>query len=427
MNTINTTSRRMTAIDLFSGAGGMSLGFESAGFDIIGAVEVDPIHALVHHINFPYTQTICNNISDVTEKDFENLLHRNNITNLDIVVGGPPCQGFSNIGKRQLDDPRNKLVFEYVRALKILSPNYFIFENVPGLASGDHKKFLYELINEFEGIGYKITLPFQILDAADYGVPQKRRRLILIGSKRSIVQYPKGTHYSLSEQNVLFNDGLSHVGARSALSSLEDIGIFVDSDSGVKVEKIKYAAHNEIFSFDRNYFMSNARILDTDKVYGHIGSRHASFSVERFANTPPGSTEPVSRFYRLHPDRPCNTLRAGTASDRGAHTAPRPIHYSQPRCISIREAARLHSFPDWFQFHRTIWHGFRQIGNAVAPLLARAIALEIIKSEGKSNISWPIRRLIINNSSLLVNDMSEASDYWGVSRNVIPPRKRMVG
>jgi len=102
-------------------------------------------------------------------------------------------------------------------------------------------------------------------------------------------------------------------------------------------------------------------------------------SIKRFHDAECGKNEAISRFFKLHPDKPCNTLRAGTNSDHGAHTAPRPIHYAHPRCISVREGARLHSFPDWFQFHRTIWHGFREIGNAVAPLLGKAIGDELMK------------------------------------------------
>ncbi|MFM6055520.1 MAG: DNA cytosine methyltransferase, partial [Sphaerospermopsis kisseleviana] len=110
-----------------------------------------------------------------------------------------------------------------------------------------------------------------------------------------------------------------------------------------------------------------------------LRTKHSPASEERFASTPHGKNEPISRFYKLDPDGLCNTLRAGTASNKGAFTSPRPIHPFTPRCITVREAARLHSFPDWFRFHPTKWHGFRQIGNSVPPLLAQAVAAEIIK------------------------------------------------
>jgi len=143
----------------------------------------------------------------------------------------------------------------------------------------------------------------------------------------------------------------------------------------------------------------------------------------RFTQTLPGKTEPISRFYRLDPDGICNTLRAGTPSSRGAYTSPRPIHPYLPRCITVREAARLHSYPDWFRFHVTKWHGFRQIGNSIPPLLAKAVAKEIRKQLG-------VELMQIEESSnlgeehLLTLDMSKAAQLYQVSPHIIPPRIR---
>ncbi len=134
---------RPTVIDLFSGCGGMSLGLEAAGFNIVASVEIDPIHNLVHHFNFPYGVSLCEDISNVSSKELLKAVEKKGFSSdIDLIAGGPPCQGFSHIGKRQLDDPRNSLVFEYVRIIKEVKPKYFIFENVPGIASGEHKKIL---------------------------------------------------------------------------------------------------------------------------------------------------------------------------------------------------------------------------------------------------------------------------------------------
>jgi DNA (cytosine-5)-methyltransferase 1 len=151
---------------------------------------------------------------------------------------------------------------------------------------------------------------------------------------------------------------------------------------------------------------------------------HTAVSIQRFASTTPGDTEPISRFYRLHPEGLCNTLRAGTGSERGAFTSPRPIHPKRPRVISVREAARLHSMPDWFQLHATKWHGFRQIGNAVAPLLGRAVGESLTEALGvqprKPRLKQPL-----GDVRLLNLTMSDAAARYGVEPDQIPaPRTR---
>jgi len=134
--------------------------------------------------------------------------------------------------------------------------------------------------------------------------------------------------------------------------------------------------------------------------------------------------EKISRFYKLKIDGQCNTLRAGTASNKGAYTAPRPIHYYHPRCITIREAARLHTFPDWFEFHRTIWHGFREIGNAVTPFLAKALGDEIILSLGIDPTKLTTNILEKVDGIYLNFNMKEAASYWDVPDEIIPKRNK---
>jgi DNA (cytosine-5)-methyltransferase 1 len=156
---------------------------------------------------------------------------------------------------------------------------------------------------------------------------------------------------------------------------------------------------------------------------GCLRAEHTKESRDRFLATPQGQTEPISRFYRLPLKGLSNTLRSGTASDRGAFTSPRPIHPIHPRCISVREAARVHSFPDWFWFHQTKWHGFRQIGNSVPPLLARAVAQQVIEALGVKP-ARPRQMLMEGARDLLRFDMSEAAKRFGVERTVIAPRTR---
>jgi DNA (cytosine-5)-methyltransferase 1 len=153
---------------------------------------------------------------------------------------------------------------------------------------------------------------------------------------------------------------------------------------------------------------------------------HTEKSIERFQSTEPGNVEPVSRFYRLPPNGLCNTLRAGTGSERGAFTSPRPIHPFLPRVISVREAARLHSFPDWFRFHATKWHGFRQIGNAVPPLLGRAVASSVVQALSVTPHK-PSKRLTLGDPALLQLNMLDAAKLFQAPRQAIPkPRRRVA-
>ncbi|MCB1089134.1 MAG: DNA cytosine methyltransferase, partial [Verrucomicrobiae bacterium] len=142
-------------------------------------------------------------------------------------------------------------------------------------------------------------------------------------------------------------------------------------------------------------------------------TEHSSISKRRFLETEPGSVEPISRFFKLDPEGVSNTLRAGTDAARGAFTSPRPVHYRHPRCVTVREMARLHGFPDWFRFHRTKWHGARQIGNAVPPPLARSVAGAIIEALGFSPVrsDCPVE---LGDPNLLALEMAAAADYWGI-------------
>lgn len=407
--------KRPIAIDLFSGCGGMSLGLEASGFDVVVAVEFDAIHALIHHLNFPYTTTICEDINNLKTDYLKDILTQKGIDrDIDLIAGGPPCQGFSLMGKRQLNDPRNSLVFEYFRVIKDLKPKYFIFENVPGIAVGKHQQFLAELITEFENIGYHIAKPVKILDASLFGAPQKRKRLILMGSRHDV----KPVSYPLETQE-LHN-------VESAIDDLSLILPFIGENRGIDSKKLDYSGFRRNFALNSQgiYKLCHDRQRD-NFVYNHVGSNHTEKSIERFQATPQGEVEKTSRFLKLSPTGFCNTLRAGTARDKGAYTAARPIHYSQPRCITVREAGRLHTFPDWFLFHETIWHGFREIGNAVIPMLAKAIGDEIIKVLEVDINQLEIRKLEKVDLKFMEYNMDKASKYWNITNDIIPKRKKL--
>ena len=410
----------------------MSLGLEAAGFDLAASVEIDPIHSLVHHYNFPYGATICQDISQVKSQELLKAIAGKGLKpDVDVLAGGPPCQGYSHMGRRAIDDPRNQLVFEYARMVFEIQPKYFIFENVPGILTGLHRKFLNELIEKFEQNGYFVVRPIKVLDSADYGAPQKRKRLFLIGYRKDMTEpsYPTPTH----GENLLPLNTVS-----SAISDLSEVSVHLKQDKGISADWLDYSEFRTSFNVipQGEYSLCHVRRPSSDSVrasshfnktiWGHLGSKHSDRTIQRFASTIQGTKEPISHFFKLSPHGLSNTLRAGTASNKGAFTAPRPIHYLHPRCLSIREASRLHTFPDWFQFHRTIWHGFREIGNAVVPLLAKSIGTEIINCLDIDKSTLKIRELNLVDDSILSFKMRQASNFWQVPHNVIPQRNRTI-
>lgn len=406
---------RPVGIDLFAGAGGLSLGFEQAGFDIAAAVEIDPIHCAVHEYNFPSCATLCASVADLSGDEIRRRAALDN-QDIDTVFGGAPCQGFSLIGKRVFDDPRNHLVFHYVRLVGELQPKYCVFENVKGLTLGRHRQFLEELIALLGEAGYDVLTPYRVLNAADFAVPQDRQRLFLIGARRGLPMpdYPLPTGSTTVAE---------------AIGDLPDADRFpelalVDSTRIEFPTAASYARRLRGLDDDPADF-GYRRVFDPHLLTSSLRTEHTDLSKRRFAETSHGKTEPISRFRKLDPQGRCNTLRAGTDSARGAFTSPRPIHPVSPRVITVREAARLHSYPDWFRFHVTKWHGFRQIGNSVPPLLGRAVAAEIVKALGvEPRKTETVLKPGNGDEALLSFDMSEAAGFFGVSAGVIAQRTR---
>ncbi len=412
--------QRPIAVDLFAGAGGLSLGFQQAGFDIRAAVEYDPIHCAVHEFNFPDCAAICRS---VTEIDGEYIRSHSSIDQSDItaVIGGAPCQGFSLIGHRALDDPRNQLVSHYVRLVKELQPRYFVFENVKGLTIGNHKKFLHELIGEFKRIGYSIVEPYRVLNALWYGVPQDRERLFIVGARGgvSLPSYPEPTHQPDRAIHDIRNLPLTP----TVWEAIGDVPEVEEYDELLKRDWVD-AKFGHPSEYATSLSLVNGKRIV--RLTSSLRTIHTPESQKRFAQTRHGRVEEVSRFLKLDPRGYCNTLRAGTATDRGAFTSPRPIHPYTSRCITVREAARLHSYPDWFRFHVTKWHGFRQVGNSVPPLLARAVASEITKAMKLKKPHIVGVPELQSETRLLEFNISEAAKRYGVPRDVIPARRRSV-
>lgn len=368
--------RRPIALDLFAGVGGMSLGFKQAGFNVVAAFDAEERHVDTYKVNFPRTKAFTIDLAEADGVELRRLagVGRNPI---DLVFGGPPCQGFSVGGRRDQCDPRNQLFLEFARLIVELKPRYFVAENVEGLMRGYGLEVVEQFCQTVTDAGFLVVRPIQVLDAADFGVPQRRRRTIILGHRKSLrpPTYP-------AKKGFIDENGHEYFPTvRDALADLpvvEKHSSLFDTD-GYEGEFVSGSRYSQILKKELTHTASTREAIMANRgLTGCLRTRHSKETVKRFRETKPGKSEPISRYIRLTLDDVAPTLRAGTACDKGSHTAPRPIHPTKARCITVREAARLHSFPDWFQFHATRWHAFRQIGNSVPPLMAKIVARQLM-------------------------------------------------
>jgi DNA (cytosine-5)-methyltransferase 1 len=347
-----------TAIDLFCGVGGLSLGLVQGGFRLLGAVDQDRHTLETHTSNFPNTPTHCCDLYDASGEDVRATL---GITGqpVDLLAGGPPCQGFSIGGRRAKKDPRNHGVLAFARLVAEIRPRYFLMENVRGFTFRDHAAIRRRFTATVSAVGY-VVLPVRVLNAADYGVPQRRKRAFVLGCLQTEMppEYPEA----------------AAAPPPTVLDAIGDLAVIDKSQRPVDEDAFRGVLGEPSGYAQRLRGRSRSKMTT---LTGCQRSRHSEQVVERFKATPPGGREAISRFFRLAWAGVSPTIRAGTDETHGNHTAPRPIHPEWPRCITVREAARLHSFPDWFAFRGNRWAGFRQIGNSVPPLLAEAVAAKI--------------------------------------------------
>jgi DNA (cytosine-5)-methyltransferase 1 len=339
----------------------MSLGFEQAGFTVAAAVDLSEINARIHEKNFPNTATICGDVRELDGASIRRIAKLEDV-NIDVVFGGPPCQGFSIGGKQLITDPRNELLLEFARLVTELQPNYFVMENVAGLLGERYAPLLKKFTRVLREGGYSFVEPLIYLDAADFGVPQRRKRVFVLGCREgeAIPSYPMARRDRVS------------VGAAIDDLKITNRSKLVDGDS-----------YSGPLGAPTPYSLALRKPRGRSRlttITGFARTAHSAEVVERFRRVKQGGVDPISRFIRLDRDSVAPTLRAGTGAENGRFMAPRPIHPDYPRCITVREAARLHSFPDWFVFHDTKWNGFMQVGNSVPPVLAKAVADEIKRS-----------------------------------------------
>lgn len=344
----------------------MSLGASRAGFAVGAAFEWDPIALSSHAINFPGSLHSAMDVSLLSGEDIVEPLNGQALTGL---VGGPPCQGFSTIGKRIVDDPRNSLFGHFFRLVKETQPAFYVAENVPGILNPRNAEVVRAALESVPS-HYRVLKP-RVVVASDFGVPTSRKRVFFVG-------YDPARLTDLCEEALFAAVGY-RVTVAEALAGLPSVRA---SWQGAQQGWRKIGAPSGHLDFQQRLtghvpdgVGSPAALLALAQrsVSGNLGTVHQPDVVDRFRRVKWGATDPISRAPKLHPGGFCPTLRAGTNSDRGSFQAVRPIHYSRPRVITPREAARLQGFPDWFQFHGTKWHSFRQIGNSVSPGVAEIL------------------------------------------------------
>ena len=346
---------RPIGIDLFSGAGGLSLGFEQAGFDVAAAVDIDPVHCAVHHFNFPRTAVLPRSVDNLSAAEIRDAASIGDRA-VDCVFGGAPCQGFSMIGHRALEDPRNGLVRHFVRLVAELKAKSFVFENVKGLTVGKHRSFLEELVGEFEDAGYAVRLPWRVLNAANYGTPQSRERLIVLGARTGepIPDYPEPTTGIAGHQRSLVglpdspNPALLCATTRPKRVSR----VRVSSASHRRLRARCAACPTAPWHFgyvrnlDRATLTSSARTRHTDRYFEDAGSPSETLPGlarwNRSAGSSSGGTDqPVLQASRKR--RVEHAARRYRRCTRGIHESPadslplRPLHHGE----GDGEAARL--------------------------------------------------------------------------------------
>jgi len=399
MNNQNNSQSKLKVLDTFAGAGGFSLGFELSGkYEIIGGIEYDKWAAETFQFNHKNSTVLVGDIQSFSDEFLLNTFKEKP----DIILGGPPCQGYSICNKNAGDpkDPRNSLFNEFIRLGRIFQPQVMIMENVPNIikATTSKKRLVIDIIKEeLENLGYFTY--HTILSATDYGVPQIRKRLVVIASKIELDKpFPLPTHSLNGSQKNLFNEGLKKCPTLwDAISDMPEI----EAREGAEEMEYEKEPQNDYQRYLRK---------GSHKIYNNKAMNHSKRMVERFESMSCGDSvsdvpehlKPLKRngngeistkVYdqnnrRMHPDRPCHTIAASFYANF--------VHPFKNRNFTPREGARVQSFPDWFVFkgkptvvsHKLLEREgrdaekylcqYNQIGNAVPPLMAKAIAINVI-------------------------------------------------
>lgn len=355
----------MYVIDLFSGSGGSARGFKDAGFSIRGFVEIDKTSSISFKHNFPEAiEAMPGDITQLKGLALKRFLKQLDIDkNETIILACPPCQGFSSARRKnqRTTDQRNKLIFEFVRLVKKIQPIVFVMENVPGLAKGIGHGIFEEAINKLSDMGYNMTEP-KVLEVADYGVPQKRKRLVVMGTRLNglALRLPASTHRNPDKKNDPMPEWKT---VKDVISDLPRISAGEKKSS----DPLHICAHLSKINM--------ARMKQTPKNGGSRTSWPEQLWLECHKKLRELEIKGYMDIYgRMRWDTPSPTITGGCAMiSKGRFGHPR-----QNRAISLREAARLQTFPDSFIFEGNFGEIARQIGNAVPPLFAQKIAESLL-------------------------------------------------
>lgn len=384
-------------IDLFCGAGGFSKGLELAGLSCIGGIDNVEAATKTHTLNHKNSRTVCDDIRKISPEKFASVIGTNKV---DVIIGGPPCPTFSTIGDAKIrsvtkrptsEDPRNQLFLEYLKYIDYFRPEIFVIENVPNFMTKYNGEIFNTAIEIIESIGkdktddaegiYEVAKPTKVLNAVYYGVPQNRRRMFLVAHKKNIkkFEYPKVEFYYDQEENE--KKGLKHF--VTIIEAFNDLPKITDNWRISEMEYSKYSDLNEYQKLMRKNNgrtvknnicrMSNAR---AKKVFPHMkqGSIYMDLPEEIRKILPFREDIFKDRLKRLVENDVSWTVIAHIGMDGYMY-----IHPTENRTLSVREAARLQSFPDDFEFVGNQQETYVQVGNAVPPLLGRAIGKSILE------------------------------------------------
>lgn len=353
--------KKYNMIDLFCGAGGFSVGAELAGFHpVLGLDHFEPAME-TWELNHPYSIPVLGDIKDINPLDIKRILEEAGVNHINLITGGVPCQGFSLANrKRNANDERNFLFIEYMKYIEVFKPEFIILENVSGMQSTNNGKFVDDILNMMDNLGYNANV--DLLNAADFGVPQIRKRLIFVGVRRDLTNKT----YEFPKKRILYEkDYITVKDAIGDLPKLNNNETIIDYDSNAKNEYQKLMRGEGYLNISKPSKLSN-----------HAAPNHPESTIKKIKNTIPG--EPMYERYkqriRLSNDLPSPTQLAG-----GIRPQFQFGHPEQNRGLSIRERARIQSFPDSYIFKGGFVQERVQTGNAVPPLLVYEITKPLVQ------------------------------------------------
>jgi DNA (cytosine-5)-methyltransferase 1 len=351
----------MNVIDLFCGCGGFSKGFSDAGFNVVYGIDNWKDATVTYKHNFP-SAIVCN--EDITKINGKDILRKTGLkaSQIDVIIGGPPCQGFSVSGKRMIDDPRNKLYKSFVDIVREIQPRMFVMENVPGLVRLFDGKVKDSVIKDFTDSGYNVVM--KLLTADDFGVPQQRKRVFFVGINKKKLK--NTSEFSFPQPTYGETQKHPYITCKEAISDLD----FIPDDKAL----------SEIMDYQLPALSDYQKLMrkNSKRIYNHVATLHTEKTKRIIAMVPDGgnykdlpkelwSTRKVNiAWTRMNSNKPCFTIDTGHNHQ---------FHYKENRVPTVRESARIQSFPDNFEFIGIKTSQLRQVGNAVPPLLAQAIAV----------------------------------------------------